>query len=155
MTDERFHEHRPSVFIPDILQLRTNPVFADELGVLLMDSVSAHVSERNLKLLGGNKIIALVFPAHTTNPLQALDLVFFGAIKKNKDSLAGEPRHRLNGRADMAACSGFCADGNIVHDLIILPKIVGVGTVDSLLAIGAIGALDVTSAVHAFDPAGR
>jgi hypothetical protein len=42
-------------------------------------------------MLGENKIIARVFPSHTTNLAQALDLVFFGAMKENKDFLAGEP----------------------------------------------------------------
>jgi hypothetical protein len=91
MTEELFHDYLTSVFIPYIQHLRENPVFAHELGVLLMDSVGAHVSERNLRLLGENKIIALVFPAHTTNLFQALDLVFFGAMKNNKNHLVDEP----------------------------------------------------------------
>jgi hypothetical protein len=46
-----------------------------------MDSASPHVSERVLQSLGRNKIMAIVFPAHTTNIFQALDLVFFGVLK--------------------------------------------------------------------------
>jgi hypothetical protein len=42
-------------------------------------------------LLGENRIIAFVFPAHTTNLFQVLDLVFFGAMRKNKDLLANKP----------------------------------------------------------------
>jgi hypothetical protein len=42
-------------------------------------------------LLGENKIITLVFPAHTIDLFQALDLVFFRAMKQDKDSLANEP----------------------------------------------------------------
>jgi hypothetical protein len=79
------------VFVPYILQLRENPVFADQLGVLLMNSVAARRSEGNLRLLGENKIIALVFPAHTTNLFQGLKLVFFGALKNNKEHLANKP----------------------------------------------------------------
>jgi hypothetical protein len=60
-----------------IQQLRENPVSADELSDLLMDSVGARASERNLQLLGENKIIALAFPAHTANLFQALDLLFW------------------------------------------------------------------------------
>jgi hypothetical protein len=93
VTEELFHEYLTNVFVPYILRLREDPVFADQLGVLLMDSVAAHISERNLRLLGENKIIALVFPAHTTNLFQALDLVFFGALKNNKEHLADEPDH--------------------------------------------------------------
>jgi hypothetical protein len=55
-----------------------------------MYSVGAHVSECHLRLLGENKIIALVFLAHTTNLFQAFDFVFFGAMKKNKDYLMDE-----------------------------------------------------------------
>jgi hypothetical protein len=46
-------------------------------------------------LLGENRIIAFVFPAHTTNLFQALDLVFFGAIRKNRDLLANKPEVAL------------------------------------------------------------
>jgi hypothetical protein len=40
--------------------------------------------------LGENKILAVVFPTHTTNIFQALDLVFFGAMKKLKATVLGE-----------------------------------------------------------------
>jgi hypothetical protein len=60
-----------------------------------MDSVGAHVSERNLRLLGENWIIALVFPANTTNLFHGLDLVFFGAMKQNND-------HLTNGMDDVS-----------------------------------------------------
>jgi hypothetical protein len=72
-------------------QFRQKPAFADELGILLMDSGGADVSERNLGLLYENRIIAFVFPAHTTTSFQALDLVFFGAMRNSTDSLANEP----------------------------------------------------------------
>jgi hypothetical protein len=42
-----------------------------------MDSALPHISERILRSLGENNIIALTFPAHTTNLFQNLDLVFF------------------------------------------------------------------------------
>jgi hypothetical protein len=41
-------------------------------------------------MLGQNKIIALTFPAHTTNLCQALDLVFLGTLKHFKATAAGE-----------------------------------------------------------------
>jgi hypothetical protein len=90
MMEERRHEYLTNGFVPYVQQLGENPLFADELGVLLMDCVEAHVSERNLRLLGGNRIIPFVFPAHTTNLFQALDLIFFGAMKNDKGLLANE-----------------------------------------------------------------
>jgi hypothetical protein len=39
MTEESFHEYLVAVFIPDIHRLREKPALADEVGVLLMDSV--------------------------------------------------------------------------------------------------------------------
>jgi hypothetical protein len=91
MTSELFSEYLTDVFVPYIQQLRENHVFADDLCALLMDSVGAHVSERNLQLLGKNRIITFVFSAYTISLFQALDLVFFGATKHNRDSLANEP----------------------------------------------------------------
>jgi hypothetical protein len=56
-----------------------------------MDFAGAQLLKRILQLLGENRIVTLVFPAHTTNLFQALDLIFFGAMKNNKDSLVREP----------------------------------------------------------------
>jgi hypothetical protein len=56
-----------------------------------MDSVGVHVSERNSRLPGENRITSLVFPAYTTTLFQAFDLVCFSAMKKDKHSLANEP----------------------------------------------------------------
>jgi hypothetical protein len=91
MMEELFHEYLTNVFVPYIQELRENHVFADEPGVLLMDSVGAHVSECNLRLLGENRIIARVCRVHTTLLFQALDLVLFDAMENNKGSLVDEP----------------------------------------------------------------
>jgi hypothetical protein len=56
-----------------------------------MDSIPAHVSERNLRVLAEDKIIALVFRAHTANLFQALGLAFLGALKNNEEHLANGP----------------------------------------------------------------
>jgi hypothetical protein len=56
-----------------------------------MDSVGTHVSERNLRSLVGNMMIAPILPAHTMNRFQAFNIVFFGVMKNNKDHLANEP----------------------------------------------------------------
>jgi hypothetical protein len=45
-------------------------------------------------LLGENKILVVLFPAHTTNILQAIDLVFFGALKKLEGTSLGESDER-------------------------------------------------------------
>jgi hypothetical protein len=45
-----------------------------------------------LRLLGENKIMAVVFPTHTTNIFQALDLVFFSALKKLKQTIGDNGR---------------------------------------------------------------
>jgi hypothetical protein len=71
-------------------QSARKPEFASETAVLLMDSASPHASERVLQLLGRNKIMAIVFLAHTTNIFQALDLVFFGVLKKIKQMATGK-----------------------------------------------------------------
>jgi hypothetical protein len=51
------------------LSLFDAPKFANEPAVLLMNSTLAQVSERVLHLLVDNKIMAAVFPAHTTGHL--------------------------------------------------------------------------------------
>jgi hypothetical protein len=56
-----------------------------------VNSVEAHVSERNLRLPPENKILALVFPMRTSNLFQGLKFVFFVAMKNNKGQLANEP----------------------------------------------------------------
>jgi hypothetical protein len=63
MTENLLRGSFGSVFVPDILQLRVNRVFAGEQRVFLVGSVSAHVLDGNLNLLGENMIIALVFSA--------------------------------------------------------------------------------------------
>jgi hypothetical protein len=81
VSEELFFEYMVSVFIPYVANVRQRPEFANEPAVLLMDSALPHMSERVLRLLGENTIMAVVFPAHTTSTFQALDLVFFGALK--------------------------------------------------------------------------
>jgi tRNA(Ser,Leu) C12 N-acetylase TAN1 len=55
-----------------------------------MNSALPHVSERCLRLLGENHVLAVAFPAQTTNIFQALDLVLLGALKKLKMTADGE-----------------------------------------------------------------
>jgi hypothetical protein len=90
VSEELFFDYMVSVFIPYVANVRQRPEFANEPAVLLMDSALSHVSERVLRLLGENMIMVVVFPAHTTSMFQALDLVFFGALKKLKETATGE-----------------------------------------------------------------
>jgi hypothetical protein len=78
------------VLIPYIAKIRENRDFTSETAILLMDSAPPDRSECVLRILGENKILAAVFSAHTTNIFQALDLVFFGAMKKLKATAPGE-----------------------------------------------------------------
>jgi hypothetical protein len=55
-----------------------------------MDSASPHVSERIPRVLGENRIMAIVFQAHTTHLIQALDLVLFGAMKTIRQTADGD-----------------------------------------------------------------
>jgi hypothetical protein len=80
------------VFDQTVRDLQENPGFADELGVLFIDSVGDRLSERNLMLLGKNRIIAVVFLGHTTNLFHGLYLVLFILMKQNKDS----PTNRID-----------------------------------------------------------
>jgi hypothetical protein len=61
-----------------------------ETGVFLMDSALPHRSARILQLLRQNNILVITFPAHTTKLFQALDFVFFGALKTLKATAEGE-----------------------------------------------------------------
>jgi hypothetical protein len=73
-----------------VANFRVQPQFKNETAIPMMDSALPHVSERVLRLLGQNKIMAIVFPARTTNIFQTLDLVFFSASKKLKQTATGE-----------------------------------------------------------------
>jgi hypothetical protein len=90
VNEELFYEYLTEVFVPYVNSLRRAEPFSGQLAVCLMDSASPHVSERCLRYLGGNGILVVAFPAHTTNIFQALDLVFFGALKKRKAGAGGE-----------------------------------------------------------------
>jgi hypothetical protein len=55
-----------------------------------MDSAILHPSEHARRIFGENHILAITFPAHTTNLFQVLNLLFFGVFKKLKESPIGE-----------------------------------------------------------------
>jgi hypothetical protein len=90
LDEELFHEYIATVLIPYVSSLRNRLELVDQAVVLLMDSALPHTSECILRSLGENNIIALTFPAHTTNLFQALDLVFFRSLKHLKATASGE-----------------------------------------------------------------
>jgi hypothetical protein len=92
MTEKLFHEYLACIFRPYVLNLRMNHIYQEAFGILFMDSFSVHISERNLGLRGDDKIIALIFLAHTINIFQALNPVFFAAMKNNKNSRMNQPK---------------------------------------------------------------
>jgi hypothetical protein len=89
MDENLFHEYIIDVFISYIRNLGQRPEFTKETAVLLMDSARPHLLERVLRVLGQNNIMAIVFPAHTMNIFQTLDLVSFALLKKRTQSGAG------------------------------------------------------------------
>jgi hypothetical protein len=60
--EELFHEYLTSVFIPYVINLQNDARFSGEIVVSLMDSALDAVSERCLRLLRANHVLALVFP---------------------------------------------------------------------------------------------
>jgi hypothetical protein len=90
ITEELLYEYISNVFIPSVLAVRDRPGSQNEMAVLLVNSAVLHKSERVRRLLDENNILAISFPAHTTNLFQALDLFFFGVLKRLKASAVGE-----------------------------------------------------------------
>ena len=84
MDEDLFFEYITTVLIPYIDKLREMEMYSNEKALIMMDSASCHCSQRILTKLDKNNILALVYPSHTSNLFQALDLSFFGALKKNK-----------------------------------------------------------------------
>jgi hypothetical protein len=88
--EELFFEYITSIFIPYVDAARSCAGLQTETAILLMDSALPHTSNRTLRTLGEKTIVAITFPAHTTNLFQALNRVFFGALKKLKPTAVGE-----------------------------------------------------------------
>jgi hypothetical protein len=85
-----FFEYITHVLVPYVTYVRTKPELAREYAIVLMNSASPHVSDRVLRALGKNRIMAVLFPTHTTNIFQALDLVLFDAMKGIKKTANGD-----------------------------------------------------------------
>jgi hypothetical protein len=90
INEQLFFEYLSTVLVPYIIDVREKIEKTEERAILLMDGMTAHTSERVLSYLGRNNVAAIIFPSHTTNLFQALDLSFFGALKRRKATTEGE-----------------------------------------------------------------
>jgi hypothetical protein len=81
LSEELFYDYISIVFVSSIMAVRDWTGFQNETAVLLMDPAIPHTSERVRGIFSENHIMAMNFPAHMTSSFQALDLVFFGALK--------------------------------------------------------------------------
>ena len=91
---ELFFEYISVVLIPYISHVRSQLKIEANEAILLMDSCSAHCDDSIKKYLGENNVIAFVFPSHTTNLFQALDLSLFGIFKRTKNMLDNEEKEK-------------------------------------------------------------
>jgi hypothetical protein len=90
MNEELSYDYLSEVFIPYVCAVREKMERNGEQAVLLMDGMKAHCSDRALRYLGENNVAAILFPSHTTNLFQALDLSLFGALKRRKGRTDGD-----------------------------------------------------------------
>jgi hypothetical protein len=70
--EELFFEYITSILISYVDAGRSRAGLETETAILLMDSALPHTSNRILRILGEKNIVAITFPAHTTNLFQAL-----------------------------------------------------------------------------------
>jgi hypothetical protein len=68
--EELFFEYISNVFILYVDAVRGRPGLETEISILLMDSTLPHISTHIRQNLGQKDIVAITFPAHTTNRTQ-------------------------------------------------------------------------------------
>jgi hypothetical protein len=85
-----FNKYISTVLVSYVTNVRNNLALANEPVILLMDSTCPQVFKSILRRFGKIQIIALVFLAHTKNLFQTLDLVFFGILKKLKQTISDD-----------------------------------------------------------------
>jgi hypothetical protein len=88
--EELFFECISNVFILSMDAVQSSPGLETETAFFLKDSALPHILVAFYKRWATKNIIPNTFPAHTTNLFQALDRVFFGALKKLKAIAVGE-----------------------------------------------------------------
>jgi hypothetical protein len=81
LNEELFFQYITAQFISHVFILRLQHSLFNERAILFMDNLRAHCSERILRELGSQNILAISFPPHTSHIFQMLDLVTFGQMK--------------------------------------------------------------------------
>jgi hypothetical protein len=69
-----FHEYISTVLLPYIARVRPNPGLEHEPAVIVMDGCSVHIHDDTLQELAARRVKVMIFPPHTTNIFQSLDL---------------------------------------------------------------------------------
>jgi hypothetical protein len=82
ITATLFQQYVTSVLIPFIKRLRTNPELTVKSAILLMNSCSIHPRPKVLATLRDNNVNWIIYPPHTTQIFQVLDLCLFGVFKR-------------------------------------------------------------------------
>jgi hypothetical protein len=67
---------------PNLVQLCSLAVLAQEAAVLLMVHCSAHVTDDVIRILTEARVRVITFVSHTTQVFQVFDLTLFGVLKR-------------------------------------------------------------------------
>ena len=87
ITREIFVEYIRKVLFTYINKIREDPIYTNEVAVLLCDNLSAHIDNELKEELARMNIRLVTFPPHTSHIFQMLDLVIFGAFKAYKSGI--------------------------------------------------------------------
>jgi hypothetical protein len=79
---EIFLDYIRTVFLPNLVELRTLDAFTEETGVLLMDNCPSHVTDDIIGLLTEARVRVIIFAPYTTQIFQVLDVILFGVLKR-------------------------------------------------------------------------
>jgi hypothetical protein len=82
VTATLFQRYVMRVLISFIERLRTNPEFTGESAILPMDNCFIHTRPELLATLKDHSVNVIIFPPHTTQIFQILDLCLFGVFKR-------------------------------------------------------------------------
>jgi hypothetical protein len=85
---ENFLDYIGTVFLPNLVELRTLDGFTEETGVLLMDNCPSHVTDDIIVLLTEVRVRVITFAPDTTQTFQVPDVTLFGVLKSH-------PRYEL------------------------------------------------------------
>jgi hypothetical protein len=82
MSSQLFAEYILKVVLPYIDELRSNEEFSHKKAALLMDNCSVHTQPETLQMIADHQVKVIIFPPHTTQIFQSLDLSLFGKFKR-------------------------------------------------------------------------